>query len=308
MEAGGANAPSLRLGLVPPVVQRNPRFDPPAWEQTAGIAELTRIATAADRLGYDFLCFPEHVAIPTDVEPRRGATYWSPLPTMGYLAAETDRICLATYCAVLPYHHPLELVKQLGTLDELSGGRVICGVGVGSLEPEFDLLEARFDDRGERADDAVRAIRTCFGQRTPTYSGTHFEIADMVVEPCGLDRDLEVWIGGRSAASLRRARTLAHGWAPFGLLPDQLAELLGDGDDRLRGADGKRLELVLPPEPPIDPAGDRDGTLRQLHSYVELGATALALRFRQDSVTHYLEQLEALAELRPYVDAVRVPN
>jgi alkanesulfonate monooxygenase SsuD/methylene tetrahydromethanopterin reductase-like flavin-dependent oxidoreductase (luciferase family) len=93
------------IGLVTPVLTRLPRRHA-GWEEQAGIVEVAEIARAADRLGYDFLTCSEHVAIPTDVAPIRGSTYWDPLATFGYLAACTERIRFATYVLVLAYNHP----------------------------------------------------------------------------------------------------------------------------------------------------------------------------------------------------------
>src|SRR5580698_9263482 len=124
----------MRLGLVTPIVNLNPRFDPPAWEIEGGIDELVTIARTADRLGYDWLGCPEHVAIPSSVAAIRGARYWDPVVTLSYLAACTQRIGLLSHVTVLGYHHPLAIVKRYGTLDVASGGRVILGVGVGSLQ------------------------------------------------------------------------------------------------------------------------------------------------------------------------------
>src|SRR5438067_13614391 len=130
----------MRLGLVPPIVNRNPRFDPPVWEVAAGGHELLDVARAAERLGYAFLAFPGHVAIPTDVAAVRGGVYWDPVATMAYVASCTERIRLASYCVVLGYFHPLQIAKSYGTIDRLSAGRLILGVGVGSLREEFELL------------------------------------------------------------------------------------------------------------------------------------------------------------------------
>ena len=101
--------------------------------------------------------------MPVDVEARRGKRYWDLLSTLSYLAAVTDRIRLATNMVVLPYHHPLEVVKHYSTLDRLSNGRVILGVGVGSLQEEFAMLGRDLAGRGERSDDAIRAIRAVVG-------------------------------------------------------------------------------------------------------------------------------------------------
>ena len=136
----------MRLGIVTPVLTRLPRAHA-RWEVDAGIDEVTDVVVAAERLGYDFATCSEHVAIPRDVAAVRGATYWDPLPTFGYLAARTSRIRLATFVLVLGYHHPLAIAKRYGTLDRICGGRLVLGVGVGSLQEEFELLDAPFADR-----------------------------------------------------------------------------------------------------------------------------------------------------------------
>ena len=160
----------MRLGIVTPVVTLLPRAQGP-WERDAGLEAIAAVAEDADRLGYHHLTCSEHVAVPRAVAEVRGARYWDPLPTFGYLAARTSRIRLATHVLVLGYHHPLEIAKRYGTLDRVCGGRLILGVGVGSLREEFDLLGAPFDDRGARADDALRALRASLSQPEPAYQG-----------------------------------------------------------------------------------------------------------------------------------------
>ena len=132
---------------------------------------------------------------------------------------------------VLGYHHPLEIVKRYGTLDLVSRGRLILGVGVGSLEEEFALLGAEFGDRGARADDAIRALRASFGHEEPEYHGEHYDYAGVMVRPAGIQTPPPIWIGGRTARSLRRAVELGDGWAPFGLPVDAMAEMLTAGRD-----------------------------------------------------------------------------
>jgi probable F420-dependent oxidoreductase len=164
----------MRLSLVTPVLTCVPGSHA-RWEEAAGMAELVEIARTADRLGYHHLTCSEHVAIPAEVAKVRGATYWDPLATFGYLAAVTERVRLATYVLVLGYHHPLEIAKRYGTLDLVSGGRLILGVGVGSLREEFKLLDAPFADRGARADDALVALRASLSQEQPAYHGPHYD-------------------------------------------------------------------------------------------------------------------------------------
>ena len=131
------------MGLSTPVVVQVPGAAS-AWERDAGVDDIARIAAVADELGFDHLTCSEHVAVPVDEADARGARYWDPLATLAFLAARTSRIRLVTSVVVLGYHHPLAIAKRYGTLDRLSGGRLVLGVGVGSLAAEFDLLGAHW--------------------------------------------------------------------------------------------------------------------------------------------------------------------
>lgn len=280
----------MRIGIVSPIVTANPGAHSD-WEASAGIAELAAIAESADRLGFHHLTCSEHVAIPTEVAEQRGATYWDPLATFGHLAARTSTIRLATQVLVLGYHHPLEIAKRYGTLDVVSGGRLVLGLGVGSLEEEFDLLGATFEGRGAIADDALAALRASLGRRTPTYRGTHFSFDDLVVEPHAVQEQVPLWIGGRTPRSLRRATTLGDGWVPFGLPLDRLGEMLGQAD--LPAG----FDVVLSAGRPVDPIGDPEATLDRLVTVRKAGATIVSTAVAATSASHYVEQLEALAEL-----------
>jgi probable F420-dependent oxidoreductase len=284
----------MKLGVVTPVLTRLPGAHA-AWERDAGIAEVARIAVEAERLGYHHLTCSEHIGIPRDVAEVRGATYWDPLPTFGYLAARTTTIRLATFVLVLGYHHPLAIAKRYGTLDRICGGRLILGVGVGSLEEEFALLGAPFADRGERGDDAIRALRAALAQAEPVYAGTHYDFSGFVVDPHAVQTDMPVWIGGRTARSLRRAVELADGWAPFGLRTTDLAAML----ERARATDAwarreHPLELILQNERPLDPLGEPERVAERLDRFREIGTTVLNVRVVHHSVEHYLEQLAAV--------------
>jgi probable F420-dependent oxidoreductase len=287
----------MRLGIVTPVLTRLPRAHA-AWEVDAGIDEVSAIVVAAERLGYEFATCSEHVAIPREVAAVRGATYWDPLPTFGYLAARTTRIQLATFVLVLGYHHPLAIVKRYGTLDRICGGRLILGVGVGSLQEEFELLDAPFAERGAHGDDAIRALRAAFGVTEPSYDGSTYRFRDFVVDPAGVQRPVPIWIGGRTARSLRRAVELADAWAPFALQPAEVARLLAAARSTEAWERRERaLEVVLQPAPPLDPVDAPDAAGDTIEAHRAAGATGLALRFRHRSPAHFVEQLEALRAL-----------
>jgi probable F420-dependent oxidoreductase len=287
----------LRIGIITPVVLLLPRSHN-EWELDAGVAELVAVARAADRLGYSHLTASEHVAVPQDVEARRGKRYWDLLATLSYLAAVTERIRLLTNIVVLPYHHPIEVVKHYGTLDLLSGGRLILGVGVGSLQSEFELLGKPFEGRGPLADDAIRAIRATWGRREPEYDGSHFHLHDVVVDPAAPRTEVPIWVGGRTPRSLRRAVELGDAWMPFLLGPDDVRPMLAWARSLPEwNARERPLDVVLWPEPAVDPLADADHIRRQADEYVALGATVLNYRFRSDSLAHHLDQMEALTRV-----------
>jgi probable F420-dependent oxidoreductase len=286
----------VRFGLTTPIVTLVPRTHG-AWEAEGGPRELREIAQAADRLGFSHLSCSEHVAIPGPVATVRGGRYYDPPATLGYLAGLTERIRLLTHVIVLPYHHPLEVAKRYGTLDRLSGGRVILGVGVGSLKEEFDLLGVDFEGRGPRYEDALRALRAALGKRQPEYRGTHYAFTDFIVDPCAVQAPMPIWIGGRSARSLRRALELADGWDPFGLSTEQLAELLRRARAWPQWQRSDPFDVVLSPERPLSLDGP-DGLRNAVESVRELeriGATVVNLRFVSRSLSHYLDLLDLFA-------------
>ena len=176
----------IALSVATPVVTAMPGAHA-RWEESGTIDDIARIAVdcrparpiatsrAASTSGF-----------PPGKPNRRGARYWDPLATFGYLAAMTERIRFATNVLVLGYHHPLEIAKRYGTLDLITGGRVILGVGVGTLKEEFDLLDAPFADRGERADDAMRALRACTVPIRTRLRRRPLPLRRACVDPCAV--------------------------------------------------------------------------------------------------------------------------
>jgi probable F420-dependent oxidoreductase len=280
----------IALGIITPALTRTPNGHA-QWERDATIEDVARLAEAAERFGYDLVTCSEHVAVPTDAVPVRGGTYWDPLATFGYLAARTSRIRFLTNVLVLGYHHPLEIAKRYGTLDRVCNGRLILGLGVGSLEEEFDLLGVPFADRGARADDSLRALRAALSQPEPTYDGEYVRFSGMVVDPCAQQERVPLWIGGRTARSLRRAVELGDGWCPFAVKPAQAREWLD------KAASPRPIDVALQSPHPLDPLGAPGDAAAIAQELVEAGATTLMCGFVHHSLEHYVEQLEAMAAI-----------
>ena len=293
----------MRLGLTTPILTLHPQINAP-WEATGTIEDVARIVRVAEELGYHHVTCSEHVAIPVDVATVRGSRYWDPLATFGYLAAVTSRIRFVTHVLVIGYHHPLEIAKQYGTLDVVSNGRLILGLGVGSLRQEFELLGAHFEGRGPRADEALAAIRSSLSERYPQFHGRYFDYEDIVVDPCAKQLSVPLWIGGRTERSLMRAVELADGWIPFGLGLEDLSSLV----DRARATSAwasraRALELVLSTEELLDPIDNPDAVRRVIEELVRIGATMIQLRLRHSSANHCIEQLAAMTALTNQIDS-----
>ena len=281
----------LRLAVLTPVLTMMPGAHA-RWEESGTIEDVARIAEAADGLGYDHITCSEHFAVPPAQVIRRGGTYWDPLSTFGYLAARTAHIRFATNVLVLGYHHPLEIAKRYGTLDRISEGRLVLGVGVGTLKEEFELLAEPFDDRGDRADDALRALRASLSVTEPRYEGPYYAYQDVVVDPSAIQEHVPIWVGGRTRRSLRRAVHLADGWCPFGVSAAQASDWLRTSELPVG------FEVRLSPENPLDPMGEPAAATEALGVLGQSGATIVEARVVHHSLAHYLEQLEALAHLR----------
>ena len=213
----------LRLAVVTPVLTMMPGAHA-RWEESGTIEDVARIAEAADGLGYDesraASTLRSHrlrrsvavgptgiLSVPSDTSPPARRTSASPPNVL-----------------VLGYHHPLEIAKRYGTLDRISGGRLVLGVGVGNVEGGIELLAAPFDDRGDRADDALRALRASLSvTENRAYEGRYYAYPDVVVDPSAIQEHVPIWVGGRTSRSLRRAVQLADGWCPFGVMPHKPA-------------------------------------------------------------------------------------
>ena len=279
----------LKLSIGTPAVTMTPGAHGP-WEQAATIEDIARIAETADRLSYHHLTCSEHIALPAAEIGRRGARYWDPLATFGYIAARTQRIRFATNVLVLAYHHPLEIAKRYGTLDVVSNGRLVLGVGVGTLKEEFDLFGAPYDDRGRRADDALRAS---LSTSEPAYHGEFYDFQGLVVDPCAVQEHVPIWVGGRTLRSLRRASALADGWCPFAVTPAQAEQWLS------QVALPENFKVVLPAAGPLDPINEPGRTQEVLAKTAAAGATIVSAGRAHDTLEEYLDYIEALAASVP---------
>jgi probable F420-dependent oxidoreductase len=148
--------------------------------------------------------------------------YYHPLATLSYLAATTKRVRLATSVLVLPYHNPVELAKYTATLDQMSGGRVTLGVGVGAMTEEFEALGIPMRQRGALTNECIAIMKELWTNPDPNYHSSRWNFADLKFSPKPVQKPhIPLWIGGSSPGALKRAATIGDGWHPSGMSPEE---------------------------------------------------------------------------------------
>ncbi len=233
----------------------------------AGWAETT------ERLGYHSLLTSDHVAVTPDVTERYPAPFYEPLSMLGWLAGATKRIAIGTTVTIVPYRHPLEAARAFANLDQLGGGRLIFGVGIGWATREFDALDVPFNRRGALTDEYLDIIRRHWTEDMISHEGT-VNFTDVDTSPRPLQQPHPpIWVGGSSEAALRRAALLGNAWHPIRLRPGWFRS---KGIPRLEAAaeaEGverpdlcPRIQFRVTPEPLSDDERVMgEGNLDQLH-------------------------------------------
>jgi probable F420-dependent oxidoreductase len=285
------------------------------WEKQAGPAQLGRIAQVADEAGFFYLGVCDHTAIPARLADAMGTIWYDTTATLGWLAALTTRTHLLSHVLILAQRHPLRAAKELATIDLLSGGRLIVGVGAGHVPEEYELLTGGFAQRGRHTDEAVSALALAFTTEFPELPGPRFPASGMGIAPRPVRQPRPpIWIGGSSPAAIRRTAAYGDGWLPQGThrrdLPEQIARLRTLREE-LRG--GAPIDIGTIVEPIYLATGGRswdlpgyvlqggaDEIASSLHELVSMGVNHLQVRFMARSVEEFCEQTAAFgAEIGP---------
>ena len=187
-------------------------------------AEIIRAtAVDAEKLGYDSVWVSDHVVVPHANVVNFGETVFDPLVTLSVIAGSTTRVTLGTTVLIVPYRNAVVTAKMISSLDALSGGRVILGVGAGWVAAESAALGVPFGERGAMTDEYLDAMRELWTSRKPSFAGTYTRFTDVVFEPKPAQTPHPpIWVGGHSPAALRRAVRLGATWHPINRPPAEL--------------------------------------------------------------------------------------
>ncbi|GMU77404.1 MAG: LLM class F420-dependent oxidoreductase [Acidimicrobiia bacterium] len=176
---------------------------------------LTEFARVAEEHGYDSVNVTEH-PMPGDRWLAAGGHHaLDPFVALAFAAAATTRVRLLTNLTVLPYRNPFLLAKSVASLDRVSGGRVILGVGTGYLKPEFFALGVDFDERNDLFDEAISVCRLAWTGQSVVHEGRHFSVKGNTAQPTPVQDPLPIWIGGNARLTRERVATVAQGWMPM---------------------------------------------------------------------------------------------
>ncbi|MBO0514062.1 TIGR03619 family F420-dependent LLM class oxidoreductase [Streptomyces beijiangensis] len=287
-----------------------------SWEASATPDDLAEIARTADRGGFAYIAGCDHVAIPRRLADGMSTVWYDPVATLSFLAGITTRVRLMSHVAVVGLRHPLITAKQYATLDHLSGGRLILGVGAGHVQEEFEAVGADFAGRGGVLNETIDALKAALGpDEYPEHHGERFDFSGLGQLPRPAQERVPIWVGGSSPAAVRRAAERADGWLPQGdprsELPAQIAKLKG-----LREAAGVQepitvgaiTEPLYVGEPDWSTGrrtltGKPDALAASLRAYGEMGVDQIQIRFRSRSRSELTDQMAAFAaDVAPHLN------
>lgn len=260
-------------------------------------APALELLQAAEEAGFDSAWTVEHTVVPAGY----GSAYPyaqngkmaggvedlslpDPLIWMAYVAAGTSRIKLGTGILILPQHSPVHVAKQVATLDHLSGGRTLLGIGVGWLAEEFAALGQPFETRGPRTDECVAALRALWGEQPASFQGEHVSFAPMYCVPRPVNGSVPIIVGGHSKAAARRAGRLGDGFFPAREAPHDLIQLARDTAEQ-NGRDPSALEITvsMPEDRALLEDYARMGVDRVLVPVSDMAGLATAIRTPEET-------------------------
>jgi len=250
-------------------------------------ATIRTCAAAAESLGYDAVFVSDHLCIPPDQTEGSGGRYLDVLTTLAYLAGSTKRVRLGISVLVVPYRPAVLTAKQVATIQELSGERVILGVGVGWMKPEFDALGVDKRQRGRITDETLRVIRHLFSHDAAAYSGDVVSFPAFVFSP--RPAQPVIWIGGNGEKAIARVLEFGDGWHPM-MPADKLKPAVAELRQKLAAKNKSAVEIVVRRGMQFDDFGAAKARLQAEH---HAGATYFILDLgRYPSEKEFVTQAE----------------
>jgi probable F420-dependent oxidoreductase len=293
---------------------------------------LRSLAQAAEDLGFDSIWLSDHVVVPEHIASSYpydpdgrfptlpNQPYLEPLSALAYLAGMTRRVRLGTHVLILPYRHPLLTAKMVTTIDNLSGGRVDLGIGVGWMREEFEALgQPTYARRGAATDEQLRILKTVWSEEVASFEGEFYSFERLGALPHPLQKPHPpIWVGGHSPAALRRTARYGDGWLPIGARPpaDLPPETIAANWATVRaeaerfGRDPEQLRLCFSTHVGFDPPADERRPFRgsseqiaaDFRRYRDVGVDSFIVNFISRAPGDHERHLQRFAEqVRPAI-------
>jgi probable F420-dependent oxidoreductase len=287
--------------------------------------DLCSFAKKVEDLGFDSVWAPDHIVIPVN-ETRQypytkdGSFTASPddpqldvLVVLSYIASSTKRIKIGTSVIIVPYRNPILQAKMLSTLDVLSRGRVICGVGVGWFQQEFEALNAPYADRGNATDEYMEIFKILWSSSAPEFEGTHYSFKDIGFEPKPVQKSIPIWVGGHTKRAIRRTVKYGDAWHPTRQTPEYVSTMMNYMKDYCGEIERNSAEITISLKRTLHftdigiDLSDRaqsdaalisttDKVVSDVKKCVELGIHQLTFDFQTNDVGNCMKIMEHFAE------------
>lgn len=263
----------------------------PQYGRVASPDAIVRAARHAEDLGFDDLWVSDHTVHPAE-QPYPSPYLYDPLVTMAWAGAVTERVGLGTSVLVVPSHEPVGLANRLASLDDLSGGRVIVGAGIGWSEREYRAVGQDFSTRGRRLDEALDLFRAVWADDPVDFDGEFTRLDQIRVLPKPA-RHIPIWVGGGSEAAYRRGVTKGDGFQVIGVTPDEAAPVIA----RLRD-DRPEPEFTVSLRTGWDPQGMEAGVIAEERvAFAEAGVQHVVCAPWRTDLDDWLRSMDQLAEI-----------
>ena len=266
----------------------------------------------AENLGFDSVWVMDHLFNTGYIRERlENKPYYHPMSTLSYMAATTSKVILGTSVLVLPYHNPVELAKYAATLDQISNGRVLLGVGVGAMTEEFNALGISMRDRGSLTNECIDIMKELWSSDLPKYQSKRWDFSDLFFSPKPIQNNIPIWVGGSSPGAIRRTALRGDGWHPTGVSPEDYALTKRQIIEAATAADrnpskigwSTRVEVEVHGKPSSDrtasrstiPGDNPDIMTAGIKSYEEAGVDHIVLALNSGDVDALKRLMETTA-------------
>lgn len=276
----------------------------PHFGKFADKDNITRISRDAELLGFDSLWVSDHIVIPNS-HKGFGEIFYEPLITLSYIASLTSKIRLGTSVIILPYRNPVVLAKMISTIDVLSEGRLIFGIGIGWLREEFSSLSIDFDNRNNLTEESIKVMKVLFKEDDPNYKGQFYNISSVKFLPKPTQKPHPpIWMGGNSDIAIQFALKHCNGWHSVGLIPKEILEkvdyiksISNKYKNELEISTRKNFQIT---QKKIDDQkevlrGTSDKIIEELENYMKAGVSHIVFQILGSNLNEIIKTMETFS-------------